>query len=151
MANEIQASYTSGGTLYAVIRNRAGEVWYIAGHTFEQWGTAGHDASDYALALTDKGGSRYVGSFDTSVSAGTYFVQWFVQAGASPADGDTLVGSRDIAWSGAAELTATKLLANRAVQNLSTRAIDYYDDDGATVIVSHASIDNGLTHTRVPN
>ncbi len=34
MANEIQASYASGSTLYAVIRNRAGEVWQVAGQVF---------------------------------------------------------------------------------------------------------------------
>jgi len=151
MANEIQASYTSGNTLYAVIRNRAGEVWWQAGQTFEQWGANGRDADDYALALTDKGGSRYVGSFDENISSGSYFVQWFLQAGVDPTDTDALVGARDITWSGMAELTATKILANKAVQNHSTKAIDYYDDDGTTVIFSHASIDNGLTHTRAPN
>lgn len=151
MANEIQASYTSGNTLYAVIRDHAGEVWWQTGQTFEPWGTSGRDADDYALVLMDKGGSRYVGSFDASISAGSYLIQWFLQAGANPADTDTLVGGRDITWSGTAEVTATKLLANKAVQNHSTKAIDYYDDDGATVIFSHASIDNGLTHTRAPN
>jgi len=151
MANEIQVSYASGSTLYAVIRNRAGEVWQVAGQAFEQWGAVGHDANDYALALMDKGGSRYVGNFDESVPAGSYFIQWFVQAGASPADTDTLVGGRDIVWTGAAELTATKILANKAVQDRATKAIDYYDDDGATVIFSHASIETGLTHTRAPN
>ena len=151
MAHEIQASYESGNTLYAVIRNRAGEVWQVAGQAFEPWGAAGHDADDYALALTDKGGSRYVANFDENISAGSYFVQWFVQAGASPADTDTLVGGRSIVWTGTAELTATKMLANKAVQNITTKAIDYYDDDGATVIFSHASIETGLTHTRAPN
>jgi len=151
MANEIQASYASGSTLYAVIRNRAGEVWQVAGQVFEPWGTAGHGAADYALALTDKGGSRYVANFDENISAGSYFVQCFVQAGASPADTDTLVSGRDIAWTGTAELTATKILANKAVQDRATKAIDYYDDDGATIIFSHASIETGLTHTRAPN
>ena len=34
MANEIQADSASGGTLYAVIRNNAGEVWRTAGQAF---------------------------------------------------------------------------------------------------------------------
>jgi hypothetical protein len=147
MANEIQVSYASGSTLYAVIRNRAGEVWQVAGQVFEQWGAADHDAGDYALALTDKGGSHYVADFDEGISAGSYFVQWFVQVGASPAD----TGGCTIIWTGIAELTATKILANKAVQNRATKAIDYYDDDGATVIFSHASVETGLTHTRTPN
>ena len=150
MANEIQASYASGSTLYAVIRNRAGEVWQVAGAAFEQWGADGHDAGDYALALTDKGGSRYVANFDEGISAGSYFVQWFVQAAGSPSDTDTLVGGCEIVWTGTAELTATKMLANKAVQDIATKAIDYYDDDGTTVIFKHASIENALTHIRAP-
>ena len=151
MANEIQISYASGGTLYVVIRNPAGAVWWSTGQVFESWGTAERDASDYALALTDKSGSCYVGDFDQSIPAGSYFVQWFTQAGASPSDSDTLVGGGEIVWTGKAELTAVKLLANKAVQDVATKAIDYYDDDGTTIIFSQASINNGLTHTRAPN
>jgi len=36
---------------------------------------------------------------------------------------------------------ATKLLVNKAVQNKSTGAIDYYDDDGETVILTHTPAD----------
>jgi len=151
MANEIQVSYASGSTLYAVIRNRAGEVWWIAGQAFEQWGTAGHGATDYALALTDKSGSRYVGDFDQGIPAGSYSVQWFVQAGASPTDTDVLTGGGEIVWTGTAELTATKILANKAVQDLGTKAVDFYDDAGATVIFRQTSTNNGVTHTRAPN
>ncbi|GAI42658.1 unnamed protein product, partial [marine sediment metagenome] len=31
MANEIHVDYTSGSTLYAVVRNGTGEVWYAGG------------------------------------------------------------------------------------------------------------------------
>ena len=151
MANEIQVSYASGHALYAVIRNRAGEVWQVAGQAFEPWGSAGHGATDYALALTDKGGSRYVGDFDQEIPAGSYSVQWFVQAGASPADTDTLAGGGEIVWTGTAELTATKILANKAVQDVATKAVDFYDDDGATIIFHQSSTNNGVTHTRAPN
>jgi hypothetical protein len=151
MANEIQISYPSGSTLYAVIRNPAGAVWWPAGQVFELWGTAERDASDYALALTDKNGSRYIGDFDQNIPAGSYSVQWFTQAGATPCDTDTLADGCGIVWTGTAELTAVKLLANKAVQDVATKGIDYYDDDGATIIFSQASINDGLTHTRIPN
>ena len=151
MANEIQVDYTSGNTLYAVIRNRAGQVWCATEQAFEDWGTNGRDSDNYDLGLTDKSGDRYIGDFETSIPAGWYCVQCFVQAGANPAGTDTLVSSRDIVWTGTAEVTATKILANRAVWDHVTGAIDYYDDDGTSVILTHTSTDDAVALTRAPN
>ena len=151
MAKEIHVNYASGHTLYAVIRNGAGDVWYIAGQNFEVWGTDGRAADDYDISLADKGGSRYVGDFDGNSPAGRHSVQIFLQAGANPADGDTLVASDEILWSGTGKVTADKLLANKAVQNKSTGQIKYYDDDGQTVLVTHIPSDAEATITRTPN
>ena len=96
MANEIHINYASGNTLYAVVRNTASNVWYVAGQVFETWGTSGRTANDYDIALTDKSGSRYVGNFDTNIPAGRYSVQVFLQAGANPADGDTFITGEEI-------------------------------------------------------
>ena len=148
MANEIQVEYGSGNTLYAVIRNRTGQVWYVAGQTFEDWGASGRGAGDYDIPLTERSGSRYVGDFDMNVPAGTYGVQVFRQVGASPAETDTLACSRDIVWTGQAELTALKVLANKAVQNKVTGAICYYDDDDQTVILTHTPQEGASTMTR---
>jgi len=117
MANEIHVNYASDNTLYAVVRNAAGDVWYVTGQTFEVWGTSGRTADHYDISLTDKSGSRYVGSFDTSIPAGRYSVQVFLQAGANPADGDTFLVGEDIIWSGTGTVNAEKLLANKAVQS----------------------------------
>ncbi len=151
MANEIHVDYSSGSTLYAVIRNSAGQVWNPAAQVFENWGTDGHNADDYDLSLTDKGGSRYVGSFDDNIPDGRYTTQAFLQAGANPADTDSLVGSSRIIWRGSVELTIDKILANKAVQNKSTGAIDYYDDDGQTVILTHIPTDDESSVTRTPS
>ncbi len=148
MANEIQVDYAAGNALYAIIRNPAGQVWHAVGQVFENWGAAGHDSGDYAVALMDKSGSRYVGDMDSNVLAGQYAIQWFVQAGASPADTDTLVGSRDVTWTGVAELTATKLLANRAIHNTLTGKIEFYDDDSDSVIFNQTLIDVASVVTR---
>jgi hypothetical protein len=151
MANEIHIDYTSGNTLYAVVRNGAGDVWYPAGQVFESWGTGGRTADDYDISLTDKSGSRYVGDFDVNISAGEYSVQVFLQAGADPADGDSLVGGGEIIWSGTGEVTGEKLLANKAVQNKSTGAIQYYDNDGQTVLLTHTPVDEESSITRIPS
>jgi hypothetical protein len=151
MANEIHANYASGNTLYAVVRNGAGDVWYGVGQTFEVWGMDGHTADDYDLSLTDKGGNRYVGDFDSNIPTGRYSIQVFLQAGANPANGDTLVASNDIPWSGTGVVTADKLLANKAVQNKTTGQIKYYDDDEQTVLLTHVPTDAEATITRMPS
>jgi hypothetical protein len=152
MANEIYVNYSSGNTLYAVIRNRQGGVWYPSGQVFEAWGTSGRDADDYDIALTDKGGARYTGNFPTAITAaGEYGIQVFLQAGGSPANGDELVASRQIVWSGKAEITAEKLLANKAIQDKSSGEIEYYDDDGVTIILTLTPADGEENITRTPS
>lgn len=46
---------------------------------------------------------------------------------------------------------AVKMLTNKAVQTKVTGAIDYYDDDGATVILTHTPSDTESTVTRTPS
>ena len=45
---------------------------------------------------------------------------------------------------------AAKSLVNKAVQNKATGVIDYYDDDGQTVILSHTPTDGESAITRTP-
>ncbi len=150
MPNEIQADYVSGNTLYSIVRNSAGQVWYVAGQVFEDWGTDSRDADDYDISLTDKDGCRYVGDFDSNISSGRYSIQIFLQAGANPADGDTFVESSEIVWSGSGKITAEKLLANKAVQNKLSGQIQYYDDDGQTVLVTHTPSESQSSITKTP-
>lgn len=46
---------------------------------------------------------------------------------------------------------SAKLLVNKAVQNKNTGAIEYYDDDGQTVILTHTPSDSESTITRTPS
>lgn len=46
---------------------------------------------------------------------------------------------------------AAKLLVNKAVQTKSTGVIEYYDDDGQTVILTHTPDDGESTITRTPS
>lgn len=150
MANKIHVDYTSGNTLYAVIRNSSGKVWFITGQVFEDWGTDGRDADDYDIALSDKSGSMYVGDFDANIPLGRYSIQIFLQAGANPAAGDTIVGSDKVLWSGSGMITADKLLANKALQNKTSGQIKYYDDDGQTVLLTHTPSESQANITKIP-
>jgi len=150
MPNEIHADYSSGNTLYAVIRDSEGQVWHVAGQTFETWGDDGHTANDYAILLADSGGSRYIGDFDLNIPVGSYFVQVFRQIGATPADNDELVSSRGMLWTGSGELTAVKILVNKAVQDKATGRIDFYDDNGQTVLLTLTPWDTQASIARLP-
>ena len=46
---------------------------------------------------------------------------------------------------------AAKLLVNKAVQNKVSGAIEYYDDDGETVVLTHTPSDAESTITRTPS
>jgi hypothetical protein len=150
MANEIHIDYQSGFTVYACLRNVAGQVWNPTLQAFEDWSSGGHTADDYDISLTDKGGNRYTGDFDTAISPGRYTIQIFVQSLQTPADTDELVGTGCIVWTGNAELTCDKILANKAVQNKLTGEIIYYDDDSQTVILTITPSEDESTLTRTP-
>jgi hypothetical protein len=47
--------------------------------------------------------------------------------------------------------TAAKVLINKAVQTKSTGVVDYYDDDGQTVILTHTPDDAESSVTRTPS
>lgn len=155
MANEIQIDYPSGDTLYAVRFNPSGQVALSDGSAFENWGTGERDADDYDVALSEvgSGGSHYVGDFDSlsNISLGRYSVVVFKRAGASPSDGDPVIGSGKIIWTGTGELTADKVLANKAIQNKSTGAVAHYDDDGSTVLITLTPTDGASDITRTPS
>jgi hypothetical protein len=150
MANEIQADYASGHVLYAIIRSRTGQVWHPAAASFEDWGADDHTIDDYDIPLTDRSGSRYTGSFDAGIPGGCYAIQVFRQAGADPADTDALVCGREILWTGTGELTSAKLLANKTVEDMISKTIVYYDDDGQTALFTLAISDEPATFTRTP-
>jgi hypothetical protein len=61
-----------------------------------------------------------------------------------------LVSSREILWTGTGELTAAKLLANRAIEDRLTETIDYYDDDGQTLLFTQTLCDEPSVFTRTP-
>jgi hypothetical protein len=151
MANEIHIDYQSGSTVYAVIRDAVGDVWNPSTHLFEDWGSAGHTADDYAVSLADRDGNRYTGDFDAAIGSGRYTIQVFLQVSQAPVDTDELIGAGVIVWTGSGELTCDKILANKAVQNKLTGAIDYYDNDGQTVILTITPNEDESTLTRVPS
>jgi len=127
MANEIHVNYKSGVTLYAVRFNSSGQAALSDGSAFEDWGTGGHDADDYDVALTEvgSGSGHYTGDFDADgniTTAGTYIVVAFVQNGANPADSDGMIADGTVIWEGSYVAPAAQQASNYA-ESFLTRAI----------------------------
>ena len=143
MANEIKMlGYPSGQTLYACVRNDAGEVWYPTDEVFEDVGTSGRTNANYYISMTDMEGGLYLADFPDGVSAGSYYSLVYDQVGSSPADSDHVIGGDKIRWTGVAqaaesidESTATDL-CNWALLKLGTaqeqQTIDAIDDGSPT-------------------
>ena len=145
MADEVWLSYGSGETIYACRFQVDGDVYLSNGSAAEVWGTGGHTANDYDVAVTEEDSSgHYVGSFDAAaaIGAGTYRVVVYLQAGASPADGDRAIAQGVIEWSGTAERTPAYVGAE---MNLADDAItsDKFDETTAYPIVDP---DSGSTY-----
>lgn len=97
MAGEFQASYTTGSTLYAILRNAAGEVYN--GSVFDATPTTGEWAS-YDIALTEDASTGLYRGTMPAVAAGAYTFEVRLQAGGSPAATDRVVGQGALMWSG---------------------------------------------------
>jgi len=152
MSNEILVNFKNGNTIFIIRRDMAGQVALSNGSAWETYGAGGHNDDDYAVALVDKGGDMYVGDFDSdeNIAAGYYFVQAYLQLGDNPSDGKEFIDSGIIRWGeNHKEITLFKVLTNKAVQTKSTGKIDYYDDDGQTVILTHTPADSESTIERI--
>ncbi len=111
MANEIHIDHDSVVTIYFIIRNITGNVNIAAGATFEPYTAANIGTYNHTLTENGDGGGHYVGDFNSLLPNSHYFIQVFEQAGASPADGDSLVSNGAIDWDGASEILLTNELA----------------------------------------
>ena len=130
MSNEIRQFYPAGYTLYAVVRNTVGQVWYPTGEVFEAWGTGGRTAADYDITLVYTGIQEYIGDFDSNIDAGRYDVQVMRQIAGAPADTDNIVGISQIAWSGSAAVGVGEVGAAITVAQAKEHLrITHSDDD----------------------
>ena len=101
MANEISIAASADQTIYVLLQNPAGKFWNTVDLTQDTYATA--DRAEYDIALTEQGTSSgiYLADFPSAITtAGTYLYYAYVQSGASPAEGDSLVGTGEIDWTG---------------------------------------------------
>jgi hypothetical protein len=102
MAREIRGVSPSG-TLYARILNPAGLWWN--GTTFAAYSAAAY--STYVVAMTEQGASTvYVADFPTAITTGGTYEVFIHRTSASAAEGDIVVNTNKIDWTGSSAITA---------------------------------------------
>lgn len=104
MARELRGIAPSGNTLYARIINRAGLWWN--GTDFEAYDAGSF--TDYDIAMTEQGASGvFVADFPAAIlTGGTYEYYVHLQSGGSPAQGDAVVNTGRVDWTGSASVAA---------------------------------------------
>jgi hypothetical protein len=99
VADELFASIPGSVTNYAIIRRASdGYAADDAADAFEAWADGSID--DYDIPLTSQGGDYYTADFPTWITAGTYDIIYYVQAGATPATTDDIHASERLYWNG---------------------------------------------------
>lgn len=138
-ANEIRSFNAGATTCYAVIREIDGDVWYVAGQVFEAWGTGARTAADYDIALVDEEGGMFVGTMDTNISAGYYYIISHQQAGGSPADTDPPTWQEYGYWTGTTWINSIDYL-NSILEDTGTTLDGIVD----ALVVEAAEVDANL-------
>jgi uncharacterized phiE125 gp8 family phage protein len=121
MPNLQLAHTTAAATTYAIVRKISDNaVWDVANTTWATWANA--SLSDYDVPLADRGGDHYTATTEPSdITTGTSCrAYYYLQAGASPATTDTLLGTDDIAWNQGAASSSTVDLSAYALTTLES-------------------------------
>lgn len=106
MANELAMPWITSKTLYFLLRSATNQIWN--GSSFENYATA--NLGNYDIPATEQGtASAYYVANMPGASAGVYTWVAKEQAGGSPAEGDILVGTGYLEWSGSAVLPLSNL------------------------------------------
>lgn len=102
MSNELRTATGSGNTLYAHAVSSSARRWN--GTAFEVYSSSNYP--NYDIPLTEQGISGvYVGDFPSAITdSGVYEIFYYLQDGASPAEGDRVVGIGSINWDGSSSV-----------------------------------------------
>jgi len=154
--NEFIVDDSPDSVVYVCIRKPDGKVYdttvspYHSTNSWVVW--VDGNIGDYDVATTHKGGGMHVGDFPAAITdKGKYLAQARRRLGAEPDADDIKLGGEMMRWSGSHEVTAETVLLNKAVQDKSTGAVEYYDDIGGSVILTHTPSDGESTLTRQPS
>lgn len=95
MANELRANYNGSATIYAIIRRKS-DAYVWNGTAFAVW--ADGSIANYDVALSSQGGDLYSADMPAAIAAGTYLIDVYVRAGATPATTDLRLSGYELYW-----------------------------------------------------
>lgn len=99
MAGEIQGSFAHAQTVYALVRDRNGNIWSTLTNSFGAY--VANSYSGYPISTVEQGSSAYyVGNFPAAAPPGVYNVVLKNQLGANPAESDPTTDAGSIDWNG---------------------------------------------------
>lgn len=138
MSGELRAVSATGRTVYAHILNSSAQRWN--GTAFETF-SAG-DYSSYGVTVTEQGATGvYVGTFPTSISAGTYDVYHYYAIDGSAANGDPVVSTQTIVWDGTATVTSGSSIGSMTGSELYDYVLRTYKRTGKSTEIYEAITD----------
>lgn len=118
MAKEIQASYWTGNTLYALLLDNSGQIYN--GTTFETIADA--NWATYDIAMSEEGTASGIYTCNMpGVDAGIYNIIIRSQEGGSPAVSDPCVGEGQLHWDGSDEVSIGSIVVD--VWGYATRTL----------------------------
>lgn len=137
MSNELRANYNASATLYAVVRRRSdGYVWN--GSAFEAW--ADGSIATYDVPLSSAGGDLYLADFPAAITTAAYYlVDYYLQAGATPATTDYRLEGEQVYWTGGSisyGSTGTNLTSLSRVKEHMNLSVSTYDSKLNTLLAS---------------
>jgi len=144
MANELRAYYNGSATLYAIIRRQT-DAYVWNGSAFEAW--VNGNIATYDIPLTSQGGDLYSANFPSAITtSGVFYVDYYIQAGGSPATTDYRLPSGDsINWTGSSVVTSGSsstgtmtLTAARVILRAAAR------NAGDSTVHSDTDVDNAI-------
>lgn len=144
MANELQIPWTTGSTVYFLLRNSVGQVWN--GSSFVAYNSA--DYADYDIPATEQGTSGYFVGDMPAVTAGVYYIVSKQQLGGSPAETDFNIGTGQIQWNG----TVTLPLSNIAASGVPVNTVSgqfAIANSGLFVTVPIATISGNISNSGI--
>lgn len=118
MAGEIEISYSSLRTVYAIVRNSVGQVYSSSGTGgFSSWLDGSY--ANYPISLTEQGTSAFYAGDMPAVAAGTYNLVAKNQVGGSPAITDPTIGEGSLEWGGSRTVPLSDLATSGQIGQIA--------------------------------
>lgn len=105
MAGELQTAHATGFVVYAHVLSTPGKRWSTVDEELQTYQSS--DYLEYDVPMVEQGASGvFIGDFPVALTqSGNYNIFYYRQIDASPAEGDPVIGTGEVQWNGASEVS----------------------------------------------